>query len=99
MALTKERIIKELSGYMRVFKKQDEPQHLLESLLELMKSTLETGEDVKISGFGKFSIQEKKQRRGRNPQTGEDMVLRARKVVHFKCSGGLRDKINESIKD
>ena len=96
MALTKEKIIEDLSGYMRVFDKRDEPRHLVESLLELMKGTLETGEDVKISGFGNFFIQEKKQRRGRNPQTGEEMMLRARRIVQFRCSGKLREKINRS---
>ena len=96
MALTKEKIIKDLSGYMRVFDKGDKPKHLVESLLELMKGTLEAGEDVKISGFGKFQIREKKRRRGRNPQTGEEMMLRARRVVNFKCSGKLREKMNRS---
>ena len=96
MALTKEKIIKDLSGYMRVFNKRDEPKHLVESLLELMKGTLESGEDVKISGFGNFQIKEKKQRRGRNPQTGSEMMLRARRVVNFKCSGKLREKMNGS---
>ena len=96
MALTKEKIIKDLSGYMRVFNKRDEPKHLVESLLELMKNTLEAGEDVKISGFGKFQIKEKKQRRGRNPQTGEEMMLRARRIVQFRCSGKLREKMNRS---
>jgi integration host factor subunit alpha len=96
MALTKEKIINDLSGYMRVFDRRDEPRHLVESLLELMKSTLEAGEDVKISGFGKFQIREKKRRRGRNPQTGEEMMLRARRIVQFRCSGKLRDKMNRS---
>ena len=96
MALTKEKIINDLSGYMRVFDKGDKPKHLVESLLELMKGTLEAGEDVKISGFGNFQIKEKKQRRGRNPQTGSEMMLRARRVVNFKCSGKLRAKINGS---
>jgi integration host factor subunit alpha len=67
---------------------------IVETLLEIIKSTLESGEDVLISGFGKFSVNEKKARRGRNPSTGEDMMLAPRKVVTFKCSGKLRDKIN-----
>ena len=49
-----------------------------------------------ISGFGKFCVKKKRERRGRNPATGEDMMLEARKVVTFKCSGQLRDKINKS---
>jgi integration host factor subunit alpha len=55
---------------------------------------LASGEDVLVSGFGKFSVNEKKARRGRNPSTGEDMIIEARKVVTFKCSGKLRDKVN-----
>jgi integration host factor subunit alpha len=67
---------------------------LVETLLEIMKRTLQSGEDVMISGFGKFCVNHKKQRRGRNPATGKDMMLEPRKVVTFKCSGKLREKIN-----
>lgn len=67
---------------------------LLEILLELIKGTLEKGEDVLISGFGKFCVKEKKQRRGRNPATGDDMLLDKRRVVTFRCSHLLREKIN-----
>jgi integration host factor subunit alpha len=67
---------------------------IVESLLELMKSTLESGEDVLVSGFGKFCVNDKKERKGRNPATGEDAILRARRVVTFKCSGKLRDRVN-----
>jgi integration host factor subunit alpha len=55
---------------------------------------LEPGEDVLISGFGKFCVKEKKERKGRNPATGDAMMLAPRKVVTFKCSGKLRDRIN-----
>lgn len=68
---------------------------IVENLLEVIKGTLENGDDLLISGFGKFSIQEKSERRGRNPTTGDDMMLPARRVVTFKCSGVLRDKINK----
>jgi len=61
-----------------------------------IKAKLTSGEDVLISGFGKFCVKEKRQRRGRNPASGEAMMLDARRVVTFKCSGQLRDKINES---
>jgi integration host factor subunit alpha len=67
---------------------------IIETLLEIIKSTLASGEDVMISGFGKFCVQEKNARKGRNPATGEDLMLAPRKVVTFKCSGKLRDKIN-----
>ena len=67
---------------------------MLETLLELIKSNLEKGEDVLISGFGKFCVKSKNQRRGRNPATGEDMLLDQRRVVTFRCSHLLREKIN-----
>ena len=65
-----------------------------ETLLELMKSSLASGEDVLISGFGKFCVKQKEERKGRNPATGEDLILESRKVVTFKCSGKLRERVN-----
>jgi integration host factor subunit alpha len=70
---------------------------LVECLLEIIKSSLEDGEDVLVSGFGKFCVKEKNDRRGRNPQTGEALMLDARRVVTFKCSGVFRDKINGKL--
>lgn len=64
---------------------------VLEELLEVIKSTLESGENVMISGFGKFQINDKKPRKGRNPSTGEDMILPGRRTLTFKRSGKLRD--------
>ena len=66
----------------------------VEILLELIKRTLETGEDVLISGFGKFCVKKKNKRRGRNPATGEDLMLAPRKVVTFQSSMKLREKLN-----
>ena len=66
----------------------------VEILLELIKRTLETGEDVLISGFGKFCVKKKKRRRGRNPATGEDLMLAPRKAVTFRSSMKLREKLN-----
>ena len=66
----------------------------VEILLELIKSNLESGNDVLISGFGKFSVKQKAKRKGRNPANGEDMILEPRRVVTFKCSGLLRAKLN-----
>ncbi len=68
---------------------------IVETLLGLIKQTLASGEDVLISGFGKFSVKQKQERRGRNPATGQDMMLEPRRVVTFKCSGNLRKKINQ----
>ena len=93
MALTKNDIVEKVYGLG--FTKK-EAVDIIESLLEIVKSTLEKGEDVLVSGFGKFCIKNKTQRRGRNPATGEDLILRARRVVTFKCSGKLRNKINGS---
>ena len=69
---------------------------IIEILLELIKAKLAAGEDVLVSGFGKFCVKKKRERRGRNPATGEDMMLEARRVVTFKCSGQLRDKIKKT---
>ena len=75
---------------------QNKSVEIIEILLELVKTKLVAGEDVLVSGFGKFCIKKKRERRGRNPATGEDMMLEARRVVTFKCSGRLRDKINKT---
>jgi integration host factor subunit alpha len=69
----------------------------VECLLEIVKRTLESGDDVLVSGFGKFIIQQKAPRKGRNPATGGEMMLPPRKRVAFKCSGKLRDRINGPI--
>ena len=68
---------------------------IVETLLELIKKTLESGEDVLISGFGKFCVKKKKERRGRNPATGQDMMLAPRRIVTFKWSRQLKDKVNQ----
>jgi len=67
---------------------------LLTSLFEIMKATLGNGEDILISGFGKFCVKDKIDRRGRNPSTGQDMMLEARRVETFKCSPPLKQKLN-----
>ena len=66
----------------------------LKTLLEIMKATLESGEDIMISGFGKFQVNKKAPRKGRNPATGKAMTLKERRVVTFKLSGKLHDRIN-----
>ncbi len=92
--LTKARIVEavvENNGYT-----QQKAFETVEILLELIKSELEDGEDVLISSFGKFCVKKKKERRGRNPATGKDMMMRPRKVVTFRSSGKLRDRINDN---
>ncbi len=76
---------------------RNESTEVVENLLEIIKSTLEKGEDVMISGFGKFCVKEKNKRRGRNPATGQDLMLDSRRVVVFRCSPVLRDKVNGKI--
>ena len=66
----------------------------IESLIEILKSPLESGEDVLFPGFGKFCEKGKKLRKGRNPATGQTIILSSRKVVTFKCSGKLRKFLN-----
>jgi integration host factor subunit alpha len=92
MTLTKAQVVEALAEQNGYAKKQS--VNAVETLLEIIKRTLESGEDVLISGFGKFCVNQKRERRGRNPATGEDMMLESRRVVTFKCSGKLRDKIN-----
>ena len=91
MALTKSDIVASIHELGLTKKKSVE---VIESLLEIIKRSLESSEDVLISGFGKFCVKDKSRRRGRNPATGEDLMLRSRRVVTFKCSGKLRHKID-----
>lgn len=74
--------------------KPSEAKETIETLLEIIKSTLASGEDIMISGFGKFQVIEKAPRKGRNPATGDAMILEKRRVVTFKCAGKLRDRMN-----
>ncbi len=92
MTLTKANLVETVLNVCEFTKKDS--RKLVDELLAIIKDTLVNGEDVLITGFGKFFVKEKKERRGRNPQTGEDLMLESRKVVIFKCSGVLRNKIN-----
>ena len=92
MTLTKANIVDTVHNELGFPKNRS--AELIEILLEQIKSTLGNGEDVLISGFGKFCVKEKKQRRGRNPATGDDMMLEQRRVITFRCSHLLREKIN-----
>jgi len=93
MTLTKEDLKNLISNHLDISTK--ESAALFETLIETIKETLESGEDVMISGFGKFSVQNKNERRGRNPQTGEDIMIEPRKVVTFSCSDKLRERMND----
>ncbi len=91
MALTKPVIADSISNHVGITKKKS--LEVVEILLEIMKKTFESSEDVLISGFGKFCVKDKRERKGRNPATGEDMMLRPGGLT-FRCSGQLRDQIN-----
>ncbi|MCD6534919.1 MAG: integration host factor subunit alpha [Deltaproteobacteria bacterium] len=71
-----------------------ESAKIVENMFDIIKETLENGENVKLSGFGSFNIQHKRARRGRNPQTGESMTISARRILSFKASNVLREKLN-----
>ena len=82
------------SVYNQVALPKNQSTLTVESLLEIIKHTLKSGEDILISGFGKFCVKNKKERKGRNPQTGENTMLRPRRVVRFKHSVVLKEKMN-----
>jgi integration host factor subunit alpha len=92
MTLTKIQIVESIQNQTGFPKNKS--SEIVETLLEIIKKTLAASEDVLISGFGKFCVKEKRERKGRNPATGRDLMLKPRKIVTFKCSGKLRDKIN-----
>jgi integration host factor subunit alpha len=92
MTLTKADLIDCI--YHQVGLPKTKSTQVIESLLEMTKKALESGEDLLISGFGKFCVKEKGRRRGRNPWTREELTLGERRVVTFRCSGRLRDKLN-----
>ena len=92
MTLTKAHIINTIADQIGYPKNHS--SEIVETLLELIKSSLDSGDDVLISNFGKFCVKEKGERRGRNPATGKDMMMKPRRVVTFQCSGRLRKKVN-----
>ena len=92
MALTKHDIVEQVYNELGFPKNQSD--EIVESLLETIKASIESGDDVLVSGFGKLCVRNKKERKGRNPATGDDMMLKPRRIVTFKCSGKLRDKVN-----
>ncbi len=92
MAITKSSLIESISNTADLPKEVS--KSTVEAFFEIIKQSLESGEDVKISGFGRFCVKDKKERKGRNPETGDDMKLRARRIVTFKCSNVMRDRMN-----
>ena len=95
MTLTKAQIVEALLA-QNIFTKKESAQ-IIDTLFELIKKSLQDGEDVLISGFGKFSVKEKYERNGWNPETSEPITLPARRVVTFKCSGVLRAAMNGEV--
>ncbi len=91
MKLTKAHLIDTIYNRFDFFKAKS--TQVVESLVEIIKETLANGEDVLITGFGKFVVMKKSERKGRNPQTGDDLMLGSRKVVRFRCSEVLREKM------
>ena len=94
MTLTKAQLIDSLQE--EIGTPRNRTTELFETLLDIIKTTLADGEDLLISGFGKFCVKDKKERKGRNPSTGEELMLAKRRVVTFRCSGKLRDLINKT---
>ena len=95
MTLVKDNLIQSLYAQCGLSKQTS--RTTVETVFELIEKALESGDDVLISGFGKFSARKKAPRRGRNPATGEDLTLDARTVVTFKCSGVLKERVNGKV--
>lgn len=92
MSFTKSDLANNLSLNTGLSKRKS--KQFIETVLETMKSTLESGEDVMISRFGKFYLVDKRKRRGRNPETGKVLILDARRIVLFRSSPILKERIN-----
>ncbi len=92
MTITKDHLKESISTRLDLPKNLS--SQIIEALLEKIKGTLSSGEDILISGFGKFCVKEKRRRKGRNPHTGEDLILEGRRVVTFKSSSVLTEKMN-----
>jgi len=93
--MTKADIFEKIQKGIGLSKK--ESAEMVEAVFAIMKSTLESGENLKISGFGSFIVKQKKDRRGRNPQTGESITIETRRILTFKPSGVLKDEINKQV--
>jgi integration host factor subunit alpha len=92
LGCTKASIVEKVSE--KINQSPSQAKDTVEKLLEIMKETLSCGEDIMLSGFGKFQVNEKAPRKGRNPATGKAMTLGKRRVVTFRCAGKLKDRLN-----
>ena len=92
MTLTKNDLVEAIQDQNGLPKNRS--REIVETVLDLIKKNLASGEDVLISGFGKFQLCEKKARLGRNPATGDDLMLRSRRVLTFRVSGKIRKRLN-----
>lgn len=90
--MTKDDLVRKVYDELKASKR--ESAGLVDSVFELLRQTLESGENIKISGFGHFQVKKKNDRRGRNPQTGEDITITARRVLSFKPSDKLKKRLN-----
>lgn len=95
--MTKSDIAERIQNKLGITKKDS--HDLLESVLSLMKETLESGEKIKVAGFGNFEVKQKKDRMGRNPQTSETITIGARRVLTFKPSAVLKQSINKNAEN
>ena len=94
LRMTKADIVQAVYTKLGGFSKK-EAADLVDQVFDSMKETLGRGEKIKISGFGNFVLRDKRQRQGRNPQTGEPIVITARRVLNFKASQLLKQALNE----
>ena len=92
MTLTKVQIVESIHNEIGLPKNKS--TEIVETLIEIIKKNLASGEDVMISNFGRFCVKEKAERKGRNPATGDDLMLEPTKVVTFRCSGKLRARVD-----
>ena len=95
--MTKADIVEKI--YEKVGFSKKESAELVETVFDIMKGTLESGDKIKIAGFGNFVVKNKANRRGRNPQTGDEIIISARKILTFKPSQVLKAALNKSAKD
>lgn len=95
MALTKADISNSLSKYYGLNKR--EAKEMVEAYYGIIAQTLENGMDVRVSGFGNFNLRDKGERPGRNPKTGEDIPIKARRVVTFHAGQKLRAKVERYV--